>query len=124
MAACRFGDSCFDSSFLKGPLEDGFVQVVPASVSRYPVCVMAGCRKDPLPTPFPRGVGVLPLKRVGQGDCTQASPEIFLMLPLDPLQMSKERLLYRRGKRGIAVLISLATANHDLVLRKVNVFDS
>ena len=30
MAACRLGDPCFDSSFLKGPLEDGFMQVVPA----------------------------------------------------------------------------------------------
>ena len=124
MAACRFGDPCFQSGFLEAPLQDGFVQVVPALFAGDAVGVVACGGKDPLPLPLLPRVLVLPRKGVGQGDTAQPSPEIVLMLALDHLQMTKERLLCRRRQRSVAVLISLAGPNHDLLLREVDVLHS
>lgn len=63
--ACRLGDPCFQSGFLEVPLQDGFVQVVPALFAGDSVGVVAGGRKDSLPCPLLPGVGILPLKGVG-----------------------------------------------------------
>ena len=89
MTACRFGDPCFQSGFLEGPLQNGLVQVVPTLFSGNPVGIVAGGGKDPLPCPLLPGVRVFPLKGIGQGDAAQTSPEIVLMLAFDHLQRSR-----------------------------------
>jgi len=85
MAACRFGDLCFQSGFLEGSLQDRLVQVVPALFAGNSVSIVVGGGKDPLPGPLLPGVGILPLKGIGQGDAAQTSPEILLMLAFDRL---------------------------------------
>src|SRR4029434_3166819 len=99
-------------------------KMVPASLSRYLVGVMAGCWKYPLPHPlFPR-VWVLALKGVGQGDSASDAIKIALVLLLYQIKVLGERFFHCSGKHCVAVLIPFASANYDLVSGEINVLDS
>jgi len=70
VTACEFGNASSNDRLLYRPLHHGFMQVVPALLSGYPVSIMARCWKNPLPRPsFPR-VWVFPVEGVGQGNTT------------------------------------------------------
>src|SRR3989338_5065556 len=97
--------------------------MVPAFLSGYPVGVMTGCRKDPLPPPlFPR-VWIFALKGIGQSDSAQASLKIALVLSSYQIQVHGERFFDCCGKHRVAVLVSLASPDYDLVTGEINILD-
>jgi len=97
--------------------------MVPAFLSGYPVGVMTGCRKDPLPPPlFPR-VWIFALKGIGQSDSAQASLKIALVLSSYQIKVLGERFFDCCGKHRVPVLVPLTSPNYDLVTVEINVLD-
>jgi len=66
VATGGFEDARLEPRFLKGPLQDRLTKMMPAFFSRYPVDVMAGRRKNPLPPPFFACVSMFPFQGIGQ----------------------------------------------------------
>jgi hypothetical protein len=97
--------------------------MMPAFLSGDSINIMAGRRKNPLPSPFFGGVGILSLQGVRQRHTTQASLGIFIVLAFHSLEVFSKRFRDRPRQR-IAVLIALARSNHNLVTRKIDIFDS
>ena len=95
--------------------------MVPASLSRYLVDIMAGCRKHPLPPPLLACVWVFALKCIGQSDSTQASLKIALVLSFYQIKVLGERLFHCCGKHRVPVLVPLTSPNYDLVTVEINV---
>src|SRR5712692_6984673 len=85
---------------------------------------MAGRRKYPLPPPLPTGVWIFSLQGIRQLYPAQSLLKIQIMLPLHSLKMAQKRLLYRRRKHGMAVFVSFARSNKDLVLGEINILYS
>ena len=94
-----------------------------AFFSRCLICVMARCRKYPLPTPLFSGVWVFAFKGIWQSDSAQAVFEIALVLLFDQFEVLSERIFDRRGKHCVPVFVSLTGSNYDLVAGEINVFD-
>src|SRR5262249_12580068 len=80
--ACRLGDPGVLHGLFHRLLQHRLMQMVPASLSRYSVSVMASCRKHPLPAPFLACVWIFSLERVGQCDSAQTAIKIALVLSL------------------------------------------
>src|SRR3989338_4793241 len=98
--------------------------MVPASLSRYLVDIMTGCREHPLPAPLLACVRILAFQGIVKAHATQALPQVLLMLALHGLQVSQERVLRSSREHCVAILVALAGADHDLVLTEVDIFDS
>ena len=124
VTACGLGDAGLKDRLLHRALQNGFVQMVPALLSGYPVGIMARRWKDPLPRPRFARVGVFPVKGVGQGDTTQPFLQIFFMLPFDRLEVPEQGLFDGCGQHRVAVFVALPRSDDDLVPRKVDILDS
>lgn len=77
--ACRLGYPRFLHGLFYRLLQYGFVQMMPASLARFLVGVMAGCGEYPLPRLFFSCVWVFTLKGIGQSDSAHSSLEIALV---------------------------------------------
>jgi len=64
--------------------------------------------EDILPAPLLRGMGILPLQRMGQVDLTMALSQILLVQRPDPGQVILEQRRERGGKGGAPVPVALA----------------
>src|SRR5262249_58805749 len=80
VARRRLRDAGTADRVLHRPLEDGFVEVMAASLAGEAVDVKAGGGKDPLPAPQTARVGVLVHLGPGQFDPASALSEVSLML--------------------------------------------
>src|SRR5262249_20331837 len=104
-------------------LEDGFVEVVPSAFPGHTVYIDARGRKDPLPHPLPPSVRILP----GQGrrQLYPASPSslVTLVLRSDEVELPRQVRLGDGWQHRRAVLVALATPNHDLIGPEVDVLD-
>jgi len=74
--------------------------MMPALFSSYGIGVMAGCREHPLPAPLLPCVWLFALKCIGQSNSSKFLLEVFVVLTLHRLQMSKERFLYCCSSSG------------------------
>ena len=57
-------DASLEPGVFDGLLEDRFMKVVSAFFSCHPVGVMAGRRKNPLPSPFFAGIWIFSIKSI------------------------------------------------------------
>ena len=62
-----------------GFLQDAFVEVVAANDARERVQRTLGGGEDELPGPFPPGVGIFDVQRIGQGRFSIAFPQVFIV---------------------------------------------
>src|ERR1700675_4787180 len=102
MAPSRFEDACLKPRFLESFLYNRFVKMMPAFLSGDPINIMAGRRKNPLPSPLFGGVGILSLQGVRQRHTTQASLEIFIVLAFHSLEVYSKRFRDRPRQHSIA----------------------
>src|SRR3990172_13015508 len=116
-------DASLEPCIFDGLLEDRFMEVVSALFSCDLVGVMAGCREHPLPAPLFPCIWVFTLKRIGQSDSAQASLKISLMLSFYQIKVLGERFFDGCGKHRVAVLVSLAGPDYDLVSGEINILD-
>ena len=116
-------DASLEPSIFDGLLEDRFMEVMSALFSCDPVGVMAGGRKHPLPSPFLIRVRIFSVQSVGQHDTPQSFLQILFVQSFDVPKMFVQHVLYGGWKHRMAVLITFAGSNHDLVLRKVDILD-
>jgi hypothetical protein len=70
MAARLLGDSGLQDGLLDGPLQDGFVEMVTATLAGPALGVDSGCWEYPLPWPFAAGVSIFFDEGVGERDVT------------------------------------------------------
>ena len=99
------------------------MEVVSALFSCDLVDVMAGDREHPLPAPILAGIRVLSVQSVGQTDTTLALPQVLLMLALDGLEVSQERVLRGSWEHCVAVLVALTGPHDNLILTEVDILD-
>ena len=67
---CRLGYPGLANGLFHSFLQHGFVQVMSVFFSGCPICVVARCRKYPLPSPLAARVSVFAFQRIGQGNST------------------------------------------------------
>jgi len=119
------GDPLRDSCRLRGPayraLEDGLVEMMPASLAGGGVDVLASRWEDPLPEPLAAGVGELGVQGVGELDPARATLEVCAMLASDLHELPLEGLDCDHRQQGDAIAVALATANDDLPLGEIEI---
>lgn len=119
-----WGDTGFPDGRFYGPLEGGFVIVMPAALAGFRVTVDGGCREDPLPAPFLARPGILAIQGLGEFHPSGALPEVGQVLFFHPGEVLGQLRLGCRGKDRRAVLAALAAPYHDLVIGEVEVSGS
>jgi len=80
--------------------------------------------EDPLPGPFPSGVGVLAGQGIGQVDGAVALGQVLLVQAPDLLKMFLEGFDQRLGQDGNVVLLAFAVADGDSAVSQVQVLDA
>src|SRR5439155_426848 len=91
MACGLLGNPGAADGILHGPLENGFMEVVTATLPGETLHVEARGREDPLPPPVPAGVRVLARQGVGQLDPAGAATEVGLVLLARALEVGDQR---------------------------------
>jgi hypothetical protein len=107
----------------RGLLQAAFVHVVAADDAASRVYGKPVGRKDILPDPLPLCVGILAVQGVGQVDGAVAFGQVLLVRPFDEAQMVLEGDDEGFGQHGHPVFFSLAVADEDDALGKVQVLD-
>jgi len=110
-----FSDVGAKPRVLKCSLENRFMQMVPASFTRYSSRKMTGCRKYPLPAPLPTCVWIFLLQSIRQRYTTQVPFQVLIVLPLHHFKMSEKRLPNSRRKHGMPVFVSFARSNQYMI---------
>ena len=94
-----------------------------ALFSRCPICVMARCRKYPLPCPFFASVRILAIEGVRQSDSAQTVFEIALVLLFDYFEMLSEAFFHRCGKHRVPIFVAFAGTHNYLIGGEIDIFD-
>ena len=68
------------------------MEVMPALFSSDSIGVMAGCGKNPLPSPLFAGVWIFSVERIGQRNPAQPVPKILVVLGFDTSEMLNQRI--------------------------------
>jgi hypothetical protein len=116
-----FGDARPPDGLLHGPLEDRFVEMMAAPLPGFRVTVEPGSGEDPLPPPFPAGVGILPAQRAGELDPTGPPFQVALVLEVDGREMAGEVGCRHQRQEGAPVFVVLPVADDDLLRGEVHV---
>jgi hypothetical protein len=106
-----------------GLLQAAFVQVVAADDAAARVYGKPVGRRDILPDPLV-GIGVFALQGVGQIDRVVTFGRVLFVRPLDDAQMILQGDSEAFGQHGHPVFFSLAVADEDDGLGKVQVLDA
>ena len=80
VATRALGDSGSQKRAVDGPLDDGFMKVMPAPLAGFLVEIDTRRREDPLPSGVPAGVGVLSCESVVELDPACSPAQVRLML--------------------------------------------
>ncbi len=123
VGARRLGDTRPANRLFDGPLDRGFVEVVPPPVAGLAVHVPTRRGEDPLPRPFPARVGILPVQPARQDYPAGPFEEIPLVLLPHPLKVSHELVLDRPREQGHPVLLPLAVPDQNVVQAEVHILD-
>src|SRR5262249_14650912 len=81
-------------------------------------------RKNILPSPFARGLGILAMQGCGQINCAAAANKILSMQLFDSSKMCLNRTYQPLGKNGDSFAQAFSFSNHDLPVAKIDVLDS
>src|ERR671936_3529 len=88
------------------------------------ICGALGGRKHILPAPLPADLGILLLKGKWEINLAKTVFEIVLVESPDFFQVSPQRLLDGFRENCQSILITLPISHHNLVIAKIDVFDS
>ncbi len=69
-------------------LHDGFVEMVAAFDPIVRIEIQTRCRKHPLPSPFPVGVGILPRDGIRQCDSSGRLSQVFFVQLPHPIEVT------------------------------------
>ena len=112
------------NSLLDCPLKNRLVKMMPAFFAGLGVPPAMFLRKDPLPAPVWRRIGVFPIESVRKWHSTPPIRHILLVNGLDLLEVVLEQGLGRFGQHRDPVLGAFAAANQNLVPSKVDILHS
>ena len=108
----------------EGVLQDRLVQVMASALAGLGVDVVTPGWEDPLPGPLRPRAGILPLKRIRQGNIPKTAPKIGLVLGANARQVSLEGLDEPRGQHGDSVLAPLSVSDDDFSALEIDVLRS
>jgi len=114
-------DGSLHESLPHGPLEHGFVKVVPAALAGGALLVEARGGEYPLPWPLATGVRVLAPQSQRQFHPAGAVTKIHLVLLLDHREVPGQFGFHNGRQHGHSILVPLATADGQLVPREVDI---
>ena len=94
---CRLGYPGLANGLFHSFLQHGFVQVMSVFFSGCPICVVARCRKYPLPAPFFSRIGIFAIEGVRQDDSAQAALKIALVLLSNDFEVLSEGFFHPKN---------------------------
>ena len=108
VATCRFGEAGAFNGLLHGLLDQTWIYVVAALLSRGRVLPAVSLGKHPLPAPLPIGMAVLSRQGMGQDHRSPTSRQILLMEAANMLEMPFQSLALASGQQRKAILAAFA----------------
>src|SRR4026209_3002469 len=98
--------------------------MVPTLFACYAVAEMAARWEHPLPSPFPPCIRIFTFERIRQRNAAPPAFEVRFMLRFDQSEVLKKRLSHCARQRSVTIFVPLAGANHDFILREIDIFDT
>jgi hypothetical protein len=123
VAPCRLQDAGDRNGVLHGTLKRGLVVVMPANLARLGVSIDARGREDPLPCELTPRVWILSAKRVWELHPAGSPPNILLVKPAHPQQVTGQPIFDGARQHHSAIPIALPGPHDDLVLAEIHILD-
>jgi hypothetical protein len=121
VAAGLLRDAGDEDGLFDRALQDGFVKMMAAVLTRAVVGVEARGGEDPLPEPLAAGAGVFLDERVGERHVAGALGKVSLVLDTDAFEVVGEVAVNEIGEEGDSVFAALAGSDDELVRVEVDV---
>jgi len=121
VAGGPFADLRVSHRSADGPLHDGLVEMMTASLTRTWLTVGSRGGENPLPGPFAASHRQLSRQGVGQLDPACVLFEVALVLDTHPVEMGRQPRLQSARKNCGAVLRSLPVSDEDLMPLEIHV---
>jgi hypothetical protein len=124
VATCRFGETGAFNGLLHGLLDQTWIQVVAALLSRGRVPPAISLGKHLLPTPLPIGMAVFSRQSMGQHHRSPTRRQIPLMEAANILEMPAQSLAQALGQQRAAILAAFAISHCQLPPLKIQILHS
>ena len=121
--SCWLCQPCLANGLFHSFLQHGFVQVMSVFFSGCPICVVARCRKYPLPSPLFSRIGIFPIEGVRQDDSAQAALKIAPVLLSNDFEVLSEGFFHHCGKHRVPIFVAFAGTHNYLVGGEIDIFD-